>query len=259
MSCGIIFLSENYVDASNLSLTLGTANAQFPLSNIKNKTTVKKFRSLENTVKIVIDMQQTRNIDSIALHGDSTQSLGLTAASVKFSLTLDFSSFTAIPITLNAEHGFGYYLAPNMLSYRYAELTLTGNGSYCELSNIFIGTKVFIEQNSLAIGSFRYGYSDRSSSQSNDYGQRFINERNKVKFLSGGIDNCNKTEQETLDDMMLRHTTVLPVWVIVDKDSEGMNEGAYKLTCYGYFSSAPQWSAVGGQHYNVDIRINQVV
>lgn len=256
---GIIFLSENYVDESNLSLTLGTANAQFPLSNIKNHTTVKKFRSLENSIKIVIDMQQTRNIDSIAIHGDSTQSLGLTAASIKFSLTLDFSSFTTIPITLNAEHGFGYYLAPSNMSYRYAELTLTGNGSYCELSNIFIGSKIFVEQNSLSIGSFRYGYTDRSSSQSNDYGQRFINNRNKTKYLSGGIDNCTKDEQEQIDDMLIRHLTVLPLWIIVDKDSEGMNDGAHKLACYGYLASAPSWSAVGGRHYNTDIRINQVV
>ena len=32
----LIFLSENYVDESNISLTTGTANAQFPLKNIKN-------------------------------------------------------------------------------------------------------------------------------------------------------------------------------------------------------------------------------
>lgn len=256
---GIIFLSENYTDEANLSLSVGTANAQFPLSNIKNHTTVKKFRSVENTVKIVIDMQQTRNIDSVALHGDSTQTLGITVASIKFSLTTDFSSFTAIPITLSAEHGFGYYLAPSPLSYRYAEITLTGNGSYCELSNVFIGSKIFIEQNSISIGSFKYGYTDRSSSASNDYGQRFINSRNKTKYLSGGIDNCTKDEQEQLDDMMIRHVTTMPIWVIVDKDSEGMNDGQYKLTCYGYFSSAPGWSAVGGRHYNTDIRINQVV
>jgi hypothetical protein len=153
----------------------------------------------------------------------------------------------------------GYYLAPATISYRYAELTLTGNGSYCELSNVFIGSKIFIEQNTVSIGSFRYAYTDKSSSQSNDYGQRFINTRNKIKTLSGGIDNCTKAEQEQLDDMLIRHVTVEPLWVIIDKDSEGMNEGAYKLTCYGYLSSAPSWSAVGGQHYNVDIRINQVV
>lgn len=256
---GIVFLSENYTDEANLSLTVGTANAQYPLSNIKNHTTVKKFRSIENSVKIVIDMQQTRSIDSVALHGDSTQTLGLTAASIKFSLTTDFSSFTAIPIALSAEHGFGYYLAPSVLSYRYAELTLTGNGSFCELSNIFIGSKINIEQNSLAIGSFKYGYMDKSSSASNDYGQRFINTRNKTKYLSGGIDNCTKDEQEELDDMLMRHVTTLPLWVIVDKDSEGMNDGQYKLACYGYLASAPSWSAVGGRHYNTDIRINQVV
>jgi hypothetical protein len=256
---GIIFLSENYTDDANLSLSLGTANAQFPLTNIKNNTTVKKFRSIENTVKIVIDMQQTRNIDSVALHGDSTQTLGLTVASIKFSLTTDFSSFTAIPITLSAEHGFGYYLAPAMLSYRYAELSLTGNGSFCELSNIFIGSKINLEQNSLSIGSFAYGHRDRSTVTGNDYGQKFVNKRNVVKYVAGDLENCTKDEQEQLDDMFIRHQRSLPLWMIVDKDSEGMNGGAYKLAIYGYIEDSPDWKAVGGRHYNARIRLDQVV
>lgn len=255
----LIFLSENYVDEANLSLTLGTTNAQFPLANIKNEATVKKFRSVENSIRIVFDLQQTRSIDSIALTGDATQSLGLTSASVKFSLTTDFSSFTAVNIPLNAQYGMGYYLWSSTMSYRYAELTLTGNGSFCELSNIFIGERIELLQNSLAIGSFTYSHRNNSSISNNDYGQKFINVRNNVKILSGGIDYCNRAEHEVLDDMLVRHQTHLPIWMIVDKDSEAMADGEYKLSIYGYLTTLPKWNASGGKHFNTDISIQQAV
>jgi hypothetical protein len=255
----LIFLSENYVDEANLSLTLGTANAQFPLLNIKNESTVKKFRSVENSIKVVIDMQQTRSLDSIAIAGDSTQTLGLTAASVKFSLTLDFSGFAAVNIPLDAQYGMGYYLWPSTMSYRYAELTLTGTGSFCELSNIFIGERIELLQNSISVGSFNYSHRDNSRISSNDYGQKFIDVRNNVKVLSGNIDYCNRTEHELLDDMLVRHQQHLPIWMIVDKDSEAMASGNYKLAIYGYLSTMPKWGASGGQHFNTDISIQQVV
>lgn len=259
MSCSLIFLSENYVDESSLSLSLGTQNAQFPLANIKNEATVKKFRSLENTVKIVIDMQQTRTIDSISFVGDATQTLGITTASVKFSLTTDFSGFTAVNIPLDAQYGMGYYLWPSTMSYRYAELSITGNGSFCELSNIFIGQRLELTQNSLSIGSFNYGYKDNSTAMSNDYGQKFINNRNKVKSISGRIENCNITEHEIIDDMLIRHMNNLPVWLIVDQDSQAITDGNYKLAIYGYFSGNVKWSAAGGKHYSTDINVNQVI
>lgn len=255
----LIFLSENYVDEANMQLTTGTANAQFPLSNIKNEATVKKFRSVENSVVIRFDMQQTRTINSFAIAGDATQSLGLTNASVRFSLTTDFTGFTPQNIPLNAEYGMGYYLWANNMSYRYCELTLTGTGTFAELSNVFIGERIELVQNQLSLTSFGYQHKDNSSVAKNDYGTKFINIRNKVKVLSGGIDHCNREEHEMLDNMMNRHLTHLPIWMIVDKDAEAMADGNYKLSIYGYCTTLPKWSASGGRHYNTDVTIEQVI
>lgn len=255
----LIFLSENYTDEANMQLTTGSANAQFPLNNIKNDSTVKKFRSVENSVVIRIDMQQTRTINSVALTGDATQSLGLTTASIRFSLTTDFTGFTSQNIPLSAEYGMGYYLWDNNMSYRYAELTLTGNGTFCELSNLFIGERIELLQQSISLNSFTYSTKDNSSVSKNDYGQKFINVRNKVKTLSGGIDNCNRTEHEILDNMLIRHQTHIPIWMIIDKDSEGMADGNYKLSIYGYLTTTPKWNAIGGRHYNTDISIEQAI
>ena len=253
---GIAFLSENFVDNSNLSLTTGTANSQFPLDNIKNQATAVKFRSQENSVVIVFDMQQTRAIDTFAIHGDTNNDFGLTTVSIKTSLTTDFTGATTIPIPVSAENIMGYEYFTET-SPRYVEVTLTGTGSFAEVSNVYIGKRIELLQQNLSISSFAYGQTDKSSVSENRYGQRFIDKRNKIKYLEGNIEFAIKSEQETLDEMFIRHGKSEPLWMIVDKDSLGMNDGQYKLTVYGYLPDRPEWSASGGQTYNATIRVTQ--
>lgn len=256
MSCGIIFLSENLVDNAVVELTTGTENAQFPLENVKNEATAVKFRSIENSVVIRFDLQQTRTIDTIALHGDTNNTLGLTAASVKTSLTTDFSSSTAQSIDLSGSNLVGYQFIDSV-DHRYVELTLTGTGVFAELSSIFIGERIELMYQNLSISSFRYGQNDKSDVSENDYGQKFINKRNKIKYLKGDIQFATKDEQEILDDMFIRHGVSEPLWMIVDKMSGGMNEGQFKLSVYGYLSKRPEWSASGGQTYNTSVTVTQ--
>jgi hypothetical protein len=256
MACGIAFLSDNYVDNSDMSLTTGTENAQFPLTNIQNASPALKFRSLENSVVVVFDMQQTRTSDTVALHGDTNGTLGLTTASVKISLTTDFSGATSYPITLSAENLIGYDYITATVG-RYLELTLTGTGSFVDLSNVFIGQRTELEQNNLSIGSFRYGYRDNSTTSANKYDQLFVDKRNSTKFVSGTLEFCDQTEQNTMDEIFRRHQRSEPIWMIVDKDGAGMIDGAFKLTIYGYLQDVPQWSASGGQHYSSNVRVNQ--
>ena len=256
MACGISFLSNNLVDSSVFELTTGTENAQFPLTNLNNESPSYKFRSQENTTVIRFDLQQTRTIDTIALHGDANTALGMTAASVKFSLTTDFSLSAPQNIPLSAEYIMGYeYVAE--VDARYVELTLTGVGSYVELSNIFIGQRLNLMQQNISTNSFAFGYKDNSKTVSNKYGQRFIDSVNKLKMLSGNIEFCIASEQDDLDNLFLRHGTSIPLWVIVDKDGASLTEAEYKLTMYGYFESMPTWKASGGQTYNTVIKLGQ--
>lgn len=257
MACGINFLSENLLDNATFSLTTGTENAQFPLSNLSNEATAVKFRSLENDVVIVFDLQQTRDIDTIALHGDTNATLGMTTASFKTSLTTDFSGSTPVNIPLSAEHLMGYVILDTPVTHRYVELTLSGTGSYVELSNIFIGLRTEIEQNNLSIDSFRYGYRDNSVTSNNKYDQLFIDKRNSTKFVGGALQFCTKSEHEILDELFRRHQRSKSLWMIVDREGAGMNSGEYKLTVYGYLQDVPLWTASGGQHYSCNIRVNQ--
>lgn len=256
MACGITFLSNNLTDLAIITLITGTENAQFPLSNIQNEATAVKFRSLENSIIIQFDLQQTRTIDTIALHGDTNGTLGMTTASVRTSLTTDFSGSAVTPIPLSAENLIGYEYITEV-NHRYVELTLTGTGVFVELSNIFIGERIELTQNNLSIDSFRYGYRDNSTTSNNRYDQLFIDKRNTTKFVSGTIEFCTQTEQETLDEMFRRHQRSSSLWMIVDKDGSGMIDGEFKLTTYGYLQDVPLWNASGGQHYTANVRLNQ--
>lgn len=255
---GINFLSENLTDNATFSLTSGTENAQFPLTNLVNNSTTKKFRTVGNSAVMVIDLLQTRTIDTFALVGDATGSLGVTAVSIKTSVTLDFSSSTAIPIDLSSEHNIGYAFITSV-SHRYVEVTMTGNGSYIELSKIFVGERINLPEISFTLDSFRYGYRDLSNVQNNDYGQRFIDKRNKVKRLQGTLDFATLSETETLDDMFLRHGISEPIWIVLDPNSDAMNDGEFRLAMYAYMDDMPEWGAQGGKQYSADMKLSEVI
>jgi len=256
--CGITFLSENLFDEGISTLTLGTENAQFPLKNLKQETTSRRFRSQENNVTIVVDLQQTRTINAFAISGNQTGNLGITLCEIKTSLTTDFSSSTAISVPLSGLHGFGYVLFEE-IDHRFVEITLTGNGSFVDFSNLFIGEYINLEMNSLSVGSFGYGHVDRSRTSQNKYGVKFIDKLNQQKELSGDIEFCTKEEQEILDDLYIYHGTFRPLWVIVDQFSDGMNQGQYKLTSYCYFGDSPDWSANGGRTYTSSLSFEEVI
>ena len=257
MSCGINFLSDNLVESAVISLNAGTENVQFPLVNILNEASAVKFRSLENNVVILFDLQQTREIDAVAVHGDTNGTLGMTSATYRTSLTTDFSGSPVYTINLSAEHLLGYDILDTPVNHRYVELTLSGTGVFVELSNIFIGKRIELEQNNLSLDSFRYGYRDNSTTSNNKYDQLFIDKRNSTKFVGGSLQFCTKSEHQILDEMFRRHQRSKSIWMIVDKDGAGMNEGEYKLTVYGYLQDVPVWEANGGYHYSANIRVNQ--
>lgn len=255
---GLNIMYDNFVSSSVVSITTGTENAQFPLSNILDDSPSIKFRSTGNSVVIVFDLQQTRDIDSFVLIGDSTQALAVTAASVKLSSTTDFSLATPTPLAISSQEKMAFVITTQD-SKRFVELTLTGNGSFCEIGSFFVGMNTNIPQNGISIDSFSYSHRDLSTTRKNQFGQRFIDKRNKIKLLGGSIDLCTKSEQELLDDLFISVGSTLPVVIFIDTLSEGINNGKFKLTMYGYIVNQPQWSAAGGQLYNTTIQMEQAV
>ena len=242
---GLNILSDNLVNDATISITTGSANAQFPTSNIKNESPSFKFRSVGNSVTLEFDLLAVTQIDTIALVGDPTGTFGVTSVVAKTSVTNDFSLSTPITIDLSSEHNMGFKFITEV-THRFVQLELTGTGSFSEVSNVFIGKRINLTENNLSLDSFRYG-------------QHFINKRNLVKFIRGTIQFANLTEQETLDDLYIRHSRHEPLWLITDEDSAGINEGKFKLSIYGYMDRSPRWEPAGGQNYNSSIRMIQAI
>jgi len=255
---GIYFLSENYNDVADLSITTGTENAQFPLSNLQNDATVYKFRSTGNTVVIEMDLLQTRDLDTFSITGDASGTFDLTSVVIKTSVTTDFSSSTPVPCPISAEYNIGYVFFTEV-SHRFVEITVTGNGSYSELSNIFIGKAINLPYNSLSTNSFRYRYKDQSNVKRNRNGQKFIDERFQVKNIVGTIEFVNTTELDTLDSIYNWHGRNKPLWVIIDPDGTAFIDSEYKLAMYCYFNELPGFRSVGARHYNSSLDLGQVV
>jgi hypothetical protein len=255
---GITFLSENFVDSANLSLTTGTENSQFPLVNLKNDSPSIKFRSVGSTAVVVIDLLTTRDLDYVALVADPIDSFKISSASIKTSLTNDFTLSTAIPVSLSVAQAIGYVNFTEV-THRFIELTLVGSGGFAEIGKVFAGKGLNIPLNSISISSFKYGYTDNSTVRKNDYGQKFIDKTNQVKNLGGTIEHCTKDEQELIDDMLIRHGKTYPMWMLIDQNEEAMNDGQFKLTIYGYNEAGLEWSADGGQLFTTSIEIKQAI
>ena len=252
------FLSENLVDDAGIVITAGAENAQFPLTNIQNESPSKKFRSVGNTLVLEFDFTQTRDIDTIALVGDNLTGLNLTSVVVKTSVNTDFSGSPANVVDLDVENNWGF-VEITEVSHRFAEVSLTGNGSFSELSNIFIGKREELDQNGLSIGSFNYRNEDRSTVTRNRYGQRFIDQRNLQKTISGTIEFATKAETDVIDTMILRHGRHLPLWILVDKDDQAMIDGSGKLSAYGYLERTSSWRASGGQLWSTNLQIEAAI
>ena len=255
---GINFLSDNQLDYGSFTITTGAANAQFPIENLQLAPTAKKFRSTGNTVVFEIDLGTNRNMDTVAIVGDATGDLGVTDVSIKTSLTTDFSLSPTITLNLSNQHNIGYEFFTGV-AHRFVEVTLTGTGSYAELSNIFIGERINIPLNSFSIDSFRYENQDRSRVRENEYGTKFIDSKNYQRKISGSIQYCTKDEFQTLDNMFLYHGVRRPLWLILDPDDSAMNDSSYRLAMYSYLDSVPAWSASGGQTYNCSVKLEQVI
>lgn len=253
---GINFLSRNLFDNSEVTVDTGTVNAQFPVSNLFIDSPAKKTRFIDTTVVLVIDLKESTEVDSVAVHGDTNDNLGITGATYRYSINTDFSSSPVNTVTLNAENRLGFSLLETPVVCRYIELTLTG-GSLVELSNLFIGKRVYMQYQNITKTTFKFDYIDKSNIDTNDYGQVFVDKRNMIKGLSGSIDHALPDEFNQIDEILRRHGKSSPLWIIVDQENGSITEALYRLSIYGYLTKSPQWKKESGLLWNTPISLMQ--
>lgn len=255
---GLVLFSENYLQYATLSLTTGTENAQFPLTNIQNDSPSYKFRSQENSIVVLIDTIQTRDMDTFAFVGDPIDGINISSIVVKTSINTDFSGSPTINVNISSDHNLGYVFFTEV-THRYVQLTITGSGSFAELSNCFIGKRVELTNNNIAYSSFKFHDNENTVVRKNSYGQKFVDRRNTVLTLGGSIEAIDETEYLALKDVFERHGLHTPLWIMVDKDSSTFSEGVYEFTNYGYLTKVPEWFSLGGFLWRTAIEVEQAI
>ncbi len=255
----LTFLSDNRVLEANLSMITGSVNAQFPLSNIQHDFTTKVFRSNEDSVEILIDLQQSAPINSFAIVGSSVSGMGFGDISIYGSPTTNFTGSTEIEIDVNANLNFGFKLWESQGSFRYWKIVINNTGGdYVELSNLYLGVRTELT-NGIDLNSFKYSQVDNSKISTNNYGQKFIDKYNKTKVLNGQIKFLNKSEFDTLNNLYIQHGKSTPIWVIVDPEGKMATDGQFLFSGMFYFEKDLQYESSGPFLYNVNLVFSEAM
>ena len=238
-------------------MVVGTENVQFPLTNIKNDFTTKVFRSNETTVEILIDLQATTTIDSFAIVGSSVDGIGFGDMSIQGSGSTDFSGSSVISIDVDSDFNFGFKLFTGV-AFRYWKITVENTaGSYVELSNLYLGEKTQLLQNGFSLSSFAYSSTDNIDTKRNRYGQRFIDEYNRINSMSGSIEHATQAEFQEINDVYMQQGKTRPIFFILDPDGDTATDGEFLYSGFFYLDNDLSWSFSGPRLYNITVILSE--
>lgn len=247
------FCVDNLIDQSDLSLVTGTEDWQFPLSNIKNYFTTKKFRLNGSEAKILIDTNSISPKDTIILVGSSVDGLGFTTASFRYSTTTTFAG-AQIDLAVSAKHSVAYLQFPEVVE-RYFELTIGGSGSYVEASSIFLGKANELNESGLSATDFKIRYVELSDLESNRYGNRFVQKYSTLQEVSGTFTYIDTDERDLLEDLIVTKGLHTPFFLILDPNNIIGDDANFRYTGLFFFASIPEINSINGKIYSVPINL----
>jgi hypothetical protein len=244
-----LFLAQNLIKEADL--TPSSENAQYPLSNLLDDRRSKVFRSTDNNLNIVIDLGTQRDINIVALVDSGLDTFGFNSATIELNnsdtwVTPIYSSAISMDVTF----GFAYHQLPSTYNIRYVRLVFSNTIGYCEISKIFIGE-------SADIGDLCFNYpiqykaAANKKVEKNRLGQKFIDEINTQKELSGSISTMTKEEAEPLMGLLDYASSTRPIWIIFPEGN--ITDNNNRLNGYYYLTDEPSWSFVVGNYWNISL------
>lgn len=249
---------DNLIDDDvDFTLITGTQQSQYPLSNIiKNQTTkVSRVDVDSGEVEFYVDLTTTRTADTIILVGNSVDGLGFTSCSIYGSSSTDFSSSSEISLDVSSDYNIAFKEFTSS-SYRYWKIKATA-GSYVEISNIFLGSKMELDNNYIAQDSFSFQYQTLGNKRVNRYGQVFTNEYNRLQTLTGSINYLTTAEKTKLEEMAIEIGTMKPVYLIVDPNGTLETDSEFKYSGMYYFNEDFVFQAIGANLFNTSFSLTQ--
>lgn len=205
------FFTGNLID--NATFTASSQNLNFPPSNLNDPRRTKVFRTLNNTDTLILDFQETSEIDSIFIVDEPRNGFGISTLALDLNATSNFTSPSySDTLTFSTVHGVGFKSFTQQ-DYRFARLSLTSTLGYCELSKVFIGKE-------LALGkgpSFGWSYQDKdlSTVKENRYGQRFVDVITRQKQVNISLSLLEKDQLDKIFKIYDENSNTKPFFVSI--------------------------------------------
>lgn len=251
--------SLNLATSNDTEYTLltGTSNSQYPLTNIKHPFTTKIARVTGSTVEFQIDTKTSSTKNLFCIVGSSVDGLGFETCKIYGSATTDFTGATEVTVPLSSKYKFGYKIFDSDESYRYYKVKVTSSGTYCDISNIYLGESEVLTTNTISNKGFEVGVVDHAKVTKNAYSQRFIEKYNKLKTLSGTIDLINSSEHSTIKSTFDYCGISTPIWLLLDTDNASLPEAEYIYSGYYFFDKSPSFKRVSHMLWSSKLTLTQ--
>lgn len=211
MSDCLKIYNANLVDQA--TLTPSTENALFPATNLQDYRRSKVYRSTLNSDNIVIDFQESSEVNAIFIVGSKRDGLGVSTITVEFNATANFSSPAySVSVPMTEQFGMGY-VSFTTVEYRFARIVMTSTLGYCELSKVFMGKEMGLTKGM----SFGWTFKDEelSTKTFNRYGQIFADIISRQKVIGLAIKLLDKDDLELLHVMFDRVGEIKPFYITI--------------------------------------------
>lgn len=247
----IAFWSSNLVDQAVLSAS--NSNALFPLSNITDQRRTKVWRSTSNSDEIVLDLVETSDFDSFIAVSNPIDGFGVSTITIEAN---HVNSWGAPPFsqscTFSAKYGIGLTEFTEQ-SYRFVRIVMTSTLGYCELSKVFLGSK--IEASRGVNQSWTYKDDDLSIIKENRYGQKFIDKIGRQRQFSGAMSNLTKDDMDLIFEIYDAKGKSNPFFIQIGCE-DGIND-INRFTSMVYFSTIPTITNRFFNNYGLSLQMEE--
>jgi hypothetical protein len=247
------FFINNEID--NATAVVSSQNAQYPLSNLNDTRRTKVFRSTSNSTTLTFDFGYPVLINSVMIADDPMTGNNLLTCLVKIDNSNTFGTAIAQSMTIDTINGFSYTNFTTTVPVRYMRLEMTSSAGFCEIASLFAGSKVTLGTEIDFSLPLSFSLINKANATINRYGQKFIDEINTQKKISGSLKSLDRTELDGVLSILDYSNTSRPLWVQFDSVLNNPN----RLSgCY-YLSNSPSMTLDSSLYWSLNVELEEAL
>lgn len=264
MSCDFRLIDFNYVFASETEILPSSVSPDFPVSNLKNFSRAKTFRtsSVSGTQAVVFDLKTIEEIDSFMVFFNPLDEIKFSPAASIHLQASQTNVWVAPPVdvilSIDNENSVISHFFSTDQSYRYWRIKMVdplNTWGYFELPKVVLGKKLPLTR--VPETGFSYEIEDLSKSEETSYGHKYFDVYPNIKSLSFNYNAFTYENLETLSQSFERVGKVSPVVVVMD-GSENLFDKDYFLI-YGTYKESMKVSHMFRSYFKVPQTIEEFI